>query len=84
MVFLFCLFLYFVRIGINVWENVFSVKIWCNKLGSLKAMKKVSVVIFVLKILAIIVFRVKLSICENMVIELMVVSDFNKFIGVLI
>lgn len=47
-------------------------------------MKKVLVVIFVLKILVIIVFCVKLSICENMVIELMVVSDFNKFIGVLI
>lgn len=84
MAFLFCLFLYFVRIGINVWENVFSVKIRRNKLGSLKATKKASVVIFALKILAIIAFRAKLSIRENMVIELTAVSDFNKFIGVLI
>lgn len=44
-------------------------------------MKKVFVVIFVLNIFVIIVLCVKFSMWENMVIELIVVSDFNKFIN---
>lgn len=82
-VFLFCLFLYLVRIGINVCEKVFLVKICCSRLGSLKVIKKVLVVILVLKICVIIVLWVKFSMCENMVIELIVVSDFKRFIMLL-